>query len=78
MLYKPLTEIETAEIRFHSTTLYASVYRADDSFLINTHAYGAAASHAPVIHLNHAASGDMAETYLTSFERVWEGSNEHF
>lgn len=77
-LYEPLTEIESVEIRFHSTTLYASVYRADDALLINTHAYGATASHAPVIHLCHTASGDMAETYLNSFERVWEGSNSIF
>jgi hypothetical protein len=76
-LYKPLTDIETTELRLHSTTLYASIYRADDDLLINTHAYGSTASHAPVIHVRHTMPGDMAETYLASFERVWAGINSH-
>lgn len=71
-LYRPVTRADTAEIRLHSTTLYASIYRADDDLLINTHTYGSTASHAPVIHVHHAVPGDMAETYLTSFEQVWD------
>lgn len=71
-LYKSLAEIETVEIKLHSTTLYASIYRADDDLLINTHAYGSTASHAPIIHVRHTMPGDMAETYLTSFDRVWD------
>jgi hypothetical protein len=77
-LYEALSEIETTEIRIHSTTLYTSIYRADNDLLINTHAYGATASHAPVIHIRHTAPDDMAETYLSSFDRVWdEADNRH-
>ena len=72
VLYKPLVEIEATEIRLHSTTLYASIYRSDNDLLINAHAYGATASHTPVIHVRHTESGDIAETYLTSFGRVWD------
>jgi hypothetical protein len=74
-LYKRLAVIDTVEIRLHSTTLYASIYRGDDNFLINTHAYGAAAAHAPVLCVRHCDGGDIAETYLESFERVWSSAH---
>ncbi|WP_254716274.1 XRE family transcriptional regulator [Actinomadura sp. WMMB 499] len=69
--YKALREIEDVEFRLHDTVLYNSIYRADDDLLINPHAYGIAASHAPVLHVRRAEDGDMASTYLESFERVW-------
>jgi hypothetical protein len=71
-LYEALSEIESTEIRIHSTTLYASIYRADHDLLVNTHVYGATASHAPLIHVRHTAPGDVAETYLASFNRIWD------
>ncbi|GAA3950133.1 DUF5919 domain-containing protein [Actinomadura viridis] len=69
--YRALGEVDGVEIRLHDTVLYNSIYRADDDLLINPHAYGIAASHAPVLHLRRAEDGDMASTYLESFERVW-------
>jgi phosphatidylserine/phosphatidylglycerophosphate/cardiolipin synthase-like enzyme len=69
--YRALRDVDGAEIRLHDTVLYNSIYRADDDLLINPHAYGIAASHAPVLHLRRAEDGDMASTYLESFERVW-------
>ncbi|GAA4514080.1 DUF5919 domain-containing protein [Actinoallomurus oryzae] len=77
-LYDPLTKIDNTEIRLHSTTLYASIYRGDNDLLINAHTYGSTASHAPVIHVRHTTPGDMAETYLTSFEQVWTESGNNF
>ncbi|MEV0662164.1 DUF5919 domain-containing protein [Actinomadura luteofluorescens] len=73
--YRALREVDGVEIRLHDTVLYNSVYRADDDLLINPHAYGIAASHAPVLHLRRAEDGDMASTYLESFERVWSGAS---
>ncbi|MES9604593.1 XRE family transcriptional regulator [Actinomadura sp. NPDC000929] len=72
--YRALREVDGVEIRLHDTVLYNSVYRADDDLLINPHAYGIAASHAPVLHLRRVADGDMASTYLESFDRVWSGA----
>jgi transcriptional regulator with XRE-family HTH domain len=72
ILYRTLTEVEGIEIRLHRTTLYSSIYRADDDVLVNAHAYGVPASHAPVIQVRHSVTGDMAETYLESFDRVWD------
>lgn len=71
VLYQPLRDLEHVEIRLHDTVLYNSIYRADDDLLINPQAYGIAAAHAPVLHLRKASPGDMATTYLNSFDRVW-------
>jgi hypothetical protein len=72
VLFRPLLAEENAEIRLHGTVLYNSLYRADDQLLVNTHIFGAMASNAPVFHLRKLPGGEMASTYLDSFERVWE------
>ena len=73
-LYSPLREIPNIHVRLHQTVLYNSIYRADDQLLVNQHAYGVHASHAPVFCLNRADRGDMAAAYVTSFERVWSAA----
>jgi transcriptional regulator with XRE-family HTH domain len=71
VLLKPLMDVEGIEIRLHATTLYNSIYQADDELLVNTHVYGVGAAKAPVIHLRQLVGGNMVKTYLESFERVW-------
>ena len=71
VLYQQLRKVEGVEFRLHETILYASIYRADDDLLINPHAYGVTASHAPVLHVRQVEPGDMASVYAESFERVW-------
>jgi hypothetical protein len=73
-LYRPLTMVENVEIRLHQTVLYNSIYRADNQLLVNQHAYGVPAAHAPVFCLYSTSSGDMTAVYLDSFERVWTGA----
>lgn len=73
--YRALQDVDGVEIRLHDTVLYNSIYRADDDLLINPHAYGIAASQAPVLHLRRAGDGDMASMYWKSFERVWSGAS---
>ncbi|WP_300614416.1 XRE family transcriptional regulator [Trebonia sp.] len=70
-MLRPLSMVENAEIRLHGTVLYNSIYRADEQLLVNTHIYGVMANNAPVFHLRKIPGGDMAATYLESFERVW-------
>jgi transcriptional regulator with XRE-family HTH domain len=70
-LYRPLAAVENVQIRLHRTTLYNSIYRADDQVFVNQHAYGIPAAHAPVFCLDNGEGGDMVRTYLESFERVW-------
>jgi transcriptional regulator with XRE-family HTH domain len=72
VLYRPLRRVEGVEVRFHQTVLYNSIYRADDELLVNTHIYGLTAAYAPVWHLRKIPGGEIARTYLESFERVWE------
>jgi transcriptional regulator with XRE-family HTH domain len=72
VLFRQLRDTGGAEFRFHQTILYNSIYRADDQLLVNTHIYGVTAALAPVWHLRKVAGGEIAATYLESFERVWE------
>jgi transcriptional regulator with XRE-family HTH domain len=74
VLYRPLRSAAGAEIRFHQTILYNSMYRGDDQLLVNTHIYGVNATDAPVWHLRKVAGGEIMSTYLDSFERVWDGA----
>ncbi len=74
VLYRPLAGIPNIEIRLHDTILYNSIYRADNQLLVNTHIYGTMANNAPVFHLRKIAGGDMVNTYVESFERVWDGA----
>ncbi|MCQ4081136.1 XRE family transcriptional regulator [Streptomyces sp. RB6PN25] len=68
---RAIGRVDGIELRLHDTVLYNSIYRADDQVLVNTHVYGFAASHAPILHLKHIPGGEMVNTYLESFERVW-------
>ena len=72
--YRSLRKIEGAEFRFHQTILYNSIYRGDDHLLVNTHIYGVPAAGAPVWHLRKVAGGEIASTYLESFEHVWDSA----
>jgi hypothetical protein len=71
VLYRAL-RAAGAEFRFHRTILYNSIFRGDDQLLVNTHVYGVAAAYAPAWHLRKVAGGEIAATYLESFERVWD------
>ena len=58
----------------HGTTLYNSLYRFDDSMLVNTHVWGLSAYSAPVLHLRRLGAGGLFDTYAQSFEAVWATS----
>jgi transcriptional regulator with XRE-family HTH domain len=77
VLFRPLLASENVELRLHGTILYNSIYRADDQLLVNTHIYGMAANNAPVFHLRKIPGGDMASSYLESFDRVWNGAKPY-
>lgn len=70
-LYRPLLDVGNVEIRLHRTTLYNSLYRADNDLLVNQHAYGIPAANAPVFHLRSGNSSDMFNRYIESFWRIW-------
>lgn len=70
-LYRPVAELENAQIRLHRAALCHSIYRADDQLLVQQHAYGVPGALAPVFCLRDAGDGEMAALYRDSFERVW-------
>jgi hypothetical protein len=69
--YRSLVDIDNCELRLHSTTLYASLFRYDDDILVNPHAFGEPASANPTLHLRRLDGGTVADHYIRSFERVW-------
>jgi transcriptional regulator with XRE-family HTH domain len=77
MLFGKLLAEPGVELRLHGTVLYNSIYRADDQLLVNTHIYGVMANNAPVFHLRKIPGGEMAGTYMESFERVWDGATPY-
>lgn len=68
---RPLLDTPGVEARQHGATLYNSIFRFDDAVLVNTHAYGAPASHSPVLHIQRVPGGRLFSHYLNSFERTW-------
>lgn len=72
MHYRPLAGVPGIELRTHGTTLYNSLYRADDQVLVNAHVWGVNAYGAPVWHLRRTGGGSMFDTYAESFDAVWE------
>ncbi|GAB7003388.1 hypothetical protein JCM18899A_08590 [Nocardioides sp. AN3] len=74
---KPFLETPGIEAREHRSTLYASLYRFDDTLLANTHVLGAAASHSPVRHFRKVVGGRLFDHYLGGFERPWESAKPH-
>ncbi|MFG2909582.1 XRE family transcriptional regulator [Kitasatospora sp. NPDC048286] len=71
MHYRPLLGTPGIEVRTHGTTLYNSLYRADDQLLVNAHVWGVNAFGAPVWHLRRTGAGRLFDTYASSFDAVW-------
>lgn len=72
--WAPFLREQGIEARKHGTPLYNSLFRFDDTLLVNTHALGVAASHAPVLHLQKVAGGRLVAQYLQSFEIAWDAA----
>ncbi|WP_174248469.1 helix-turn-helix domain-containing protein [Streptomyces hoynatensis] len=72
MHYRPLIDTPDIEVRTHGTTLYNSIYRADDQMFVNAHVWGVNAYGSPVWHLRRSEEGGgMFDTYADSFNAVW-------
>ncbi|MEU8075892.1 DUF5919 domain-containing protein [Catellatospora citrea] len=69
--YQTVLPAAGIELRLHNTTLYASIFRSDDSMLVNTHIYGSTAGQNPVLHLRRVPGGRVFDQYVTSFDKVW-------
>src|SRR4030095_9577380 len=72
--YEPILSEPGIELSLHNPTLYASIYREDETMLVNTHVYGLAAAHNPVLHLRSVPGGRVTGHYRAGFEKVWDTS----
>ncbi len=72
--YRSVLSLENVEVRFHDTTLYCSIYQADDAMLVNTHAYGLPAHMTPLFHIQKIPGGELFTQYSDIFDRVWESA----
>lgn len=70
--YRDVAASGAIQVRLHSCTLYASLFRYDDEIIVNPHAWGEPASANPALHLRRLDGGQVAAHYMNSFERVWE------
>jgi hypothetical protein len=68
---QPLANTPGLQIRTHSTPLYTSMFRADDTLIANPHLYGAPASDNPALVIRRHDAPDLWHDYHTAFERVW-------
>jgi transcriptional regulator with XRE-family HTH domain len=75
LLYRPLMQSHPEiGFRLHDSTLYNSIYRADDEMLVNPHVYGIGAYMAPVLHLRRLPGGGLFDTYANSIEHTWQNA----
>ena len=59
-------------IRAHGTTLYASLYRFDDTILVNAHTFGSWACQSPVYLIRRHHDSGLFDYYDEAFQRVWD------
>ncbi|MEU1544844.1 hypothetical protein [Nocardia sp. NPDC005745] len=74
MHYRTLEGTPGIELRTHATTLYNSIFRADEEMLVNAHVWGVNAYGAPVWHLRRTLGGGLFDTYTDSFDAVWRSA----
>lgn len=67
----PVLGLPGVEVRVHGTPLYASIYRFDDSMMVNLHTHGLPAKDNPVLQLQQLPGGKLFKYYEEAFDRVW-------
>ncbi len=76
--YRPLLDVDGVEFRLHATSLYNSIFRYDNDMLVNQHIYGTYGYIAPILHLRKKPGGDLFDTYMRSFDRVWDDESYEY
>lgn len=71
----PLSGNAGIEVRTHRTTLYASLFRADDTLIANHHILGSPASDNPAFLIERDADPHLWDKYAASFDKIWAGAN---
>jgi len=72
LLKRPLAKAPGVHVRLHTSTLYTSIYRADDTMIANPHVLGLPAAQAPAMQLRRLSAGGLFDTYAAMYDRVWD------
>ncbi len=69
--FRSIRSVPNIEIRYHSTILYNSLFRADNEMFVIPHLYGLHGSKAPLLHLRCSGHDSMFTNFAQHFEQVW-------
>jgi hypothetical protein len=70
--FRGIHSVPNIEIRYHSTILYNSLFRADDEMFVTPHLYGLHGSKAPLFHLRRLGLDSVFTNFASHFEQIWE------
>ena len=73
-LLAPHTSTPGLHIRTHQTTLYSSIFRADDTVIVNFHIYGSPGRNNPVMLLSRHQEPRLWATLERAYTRVWDNA----
>lgn len=69
--FRTIRDCPGIEIRYHATTLYNSLFRADNQMFVTPHLYGLHGSKAPLLHLHKIEKDGIFSNFASHFETVW-------
>lgn len=69
--FRDLQDCANIQIRYHTTPMYNSVFRFDNSMFVTPHLYSVHGSKAPLFHLRRLGSYGIFENFATHFETIW-------
>lgn len=73
-LLTPHASTPGLNIRTHDTTLYTSIFRVDDTMIVNFHIYGSAGRNNPVLVLSRHHEPRLWATLENAFTQVWDNA----
>ncbi len=69
--FRDIQNVDSIEIRYHSTILYNSLFRYDNDMFVTPHLYGLHGSRASLLHLRYLGANGIFANFATHFEAVW-------
>ncbi|BBN47271.1 hypothetical protein MINTM019_34720 [Mycobacterium paraintracellulare] len=73
-LLTPYTGTPGLHIRTHDSTLYTSIFRVDDTMIVNFHIYGSPGRNNPLLVLSRHHEPRLWTTLEQAFDRVWDNA----
>jgi hypothetical protein len=69
--FRPLFDVDGAELRFYRTPMYNSMIRGDDQMLVTPHMFALKGYKAPLFHYERRFDDGIFDNYMAHFERTW-------